>query len=367
MKIAWVVPGGVDRSGRTRVIPVLLWLLERLAKRHALSVVALDQYAERCSYELLGASVHNIGRAGRARQLARAARTLIRLEPDVIHGFWAGLPALAACLAARRLACPAIATLGGGELVGLRDIGYGSARRWRSRAAVRVSLRLADCVTVASGPMDALVRRAGLVPVRLPLGIDRGVFSPPPVRAPGPPWKLLHVGSINRVKDQATLLHAFERVVRARSDVELDIVGEDTLGGELQRLADSLGIHRAVRFRGWLATPDLLPLYRQAHLFVLSSRHESGPVAALEAAACGLATVGTRVGHVADWEPDRAWVADVGDAAGLASGILTLLGDGGRRARLADAARAWAEMHDADWTAMEVERAYEAARRGHDH
>ena len=28
MKIAWVLPGGVDRSGDRRVIPCLLWLID---------------------------------------------------------------------------------------------------------------------------------------------------------------------------------------------------------------------------------------------------------------------------------------------------------------------------------------------------
>jgi hypothetical protein len=35
MKVVVVVPGGFDRSGRERVIPALLWLVERLARRQA--------------------------------------------------------------------------------------------------------------------------------------------------------------------------------------------------------------------------------------------------------------------------------------------------------------------------------------------
>jgi hypothetical protein len=32
MKVAIVTPGGVDRSGSERVIPCLLWLIERLVR-----------------------------------------------------------------------------------------------------------------------------------------------------------------------------------------------------------------------------------------------------------------------------------------------------------------------------------------------
>ena len=62
MRIALVVPGGVDRSGRQRVVPALLWLVERLARRHEVLVVALEQEPKPACYPLLGAQVVNLGR-----------------------------------------------------------------------------------------------------------------------------------------------------------------------------------------------------------------------------------------------------------------------------------------------------------------
>ena len=41
MRVALVVPGGLDRSGRTRVVPSLLWLVERLAGSGLLLLDAL--------------------------------------------------------------------------------------------------------------------------------------------------------------------------------------------------------------------------------------------------------------------------------------------------------------------------------------
>ena len=62
MRIALVVAGGVDRSGRERVTPALLWLIERLARRHEVVVYALRYLERACSYPLLGATVHDLGR-----------------------------------------------------------------------------------------------------------------------------------------------------------------------------------------------------------------------------------------------------------------------------------------------------------------
>jgi len=98
--------------------------------------------------------------------------------------------------------------------------------------------------------------------------------------------------------------------------------------------------------------------YRRAHLLIVSSRHESGPVAALEAAACGTPTVGTRVGHVADWTPALASAVPVGDAGALSAAVLDLLREEPRRHRMAAAARAFALKHDADWTAAQFDRLY---------
>ena len=55
LKIALVVPGGVDVSGEVRVIPALLALIGRLAARHEVHVFALRQQAEPGSWWLRGA------------------------------------------------------------------------------------------------------------------------------------------------------------------------------------------------------------------------------------------------------------------------------------------------------------------------
>ena len=62
MRIGLIVTGGVDRSGRERVTPALLWLIERLARRHDVHVFALHYYRAPCTYSLLGATVHDVGR-----------------------------------------------------------------------------------------------------------------------------------------------------------------------------------------------------------------------------------------------------------------------------------------------------------------
>ncbi len=365
MRIALVVPGGVDRSGRERVIPALLWLIERLARRHTLHVFALRHYPEPCTYDLLGATVHDLGRAGgpsgfrslfQARQLIRALR---HAGPfDAMHGYWALPAGLLASLAGRWLGIPTLATFDSGELVCLPDVGYGQQCSWRGRLAVALTARLATRLHVCSEYMEGLARAAGLQADRIPLGVDVQAFDRPMAPPPGPPWRLLHVASLNRVKDQATLLRALTRVVERVPDVHLDIIGEDTLGGVLQAQCAALGLNRHVTFQGFQPTDRLPAFYRRAHLLVLPSRHEAAGVVVLEAAASGLPTIGTATGYIADWSPSGACGVPAGDATALADGILTLLGDPVRREGLAREAAHRVRTHDADGTTHALEQLY---------
>ncbi len=131
------------------------------------------------------------------------------------------------------------------------------------------------------------------------------------------------------------------------------------------RLVDELGLSRVVRFRGLLDHEALVPLYRQAHLYLQSSWHESQGVAVCEAAASGVPTVGTAVGVVAELAPEAAWAVPCDDAAAMADAILTLLGDRQRRERLAQAAQCWAWEHDADWTAATFAAMYRQLGTAH--
>jgi glycosyltransferase involved in cell wall biosynthesis len=102
----------------------------------------------------------------------------------------------------------------------------------------------------------------------------------------------------------------------------------------------------------------LTTLYRNAHLLLLSSRHEAAGVVLLEAAASGVPTVGSAVGYLADWAPERAVAVAPHDPPALAEAVLALLANPAERARLAASAREWALAHDADWTARAFERLY---------
>jgi glycosyltransferase involved in cell wall biosynthesis len=354
------VTGGFDASGRHQVIPTLLSLVERLARRHEVFVYVLRYHEQATSYSLLGATIRDLGRPSGVREQYSRLQLALKQDGqfDVLHAYW-GLPAgLVTAAAGRRLRIPTLVTCDSGEFIAVPDITYGSQARLRQRLGIRMMARLATRLSVCSQYQAQLAAALGWPACTIPLGIDCQMFVPAQ-RPEGPPWRLLHVASLNPVKDHETLLHAFQQVVQTGLDVHLDIAGEDTMQGAAAQLAAHLDLERHVSFLGFQPSAALIPIYQRSHLFVLSSRHEAAGAVVLEAAACGVPVVGTSVGYIADWAPARAVAVPTHDAAALAAAVRTLLLGCDERTRLAEAARTWVRAHDADWTSREFERLYE--------
>jgi glycosyltransferase involved in cell wall biosynthesis len=361
LRVALVLPGGVDRSGVQRVIPCLLGLIERTAREVELHVVALQQEPYACTYPLLGAAVHCLAAGGSRPSVLRSLLKLHRtFDFDVWHAVWAhpqgSLTGAAGALTRR----PVLLHINGGDLVGLRDIDYGGLARARGRVWLRAAVATASHITVPSLAMQRSARRFGIEPEVVTYGVATDHW---PVRQPEPrvldeAARLLHVGNLNRVKDQATLLRALATLHARRARFTIDMIGVDTLDGQVQRLCTELGLDDVVRFHGELPQSGTRQFFEQAHLLVMSSKHEADPIVALEAAIAGIPTVGTAVGHLIDWTPDAAITVPVGDADGLAAATLALLEDDKRRVELARRAQTRALQMDADKGAARVLELY---------
>lgn len=366
MRIGLFVPGGVDRSARVRVVPVLLALIERLARSHEVLVIAINQEPEPSAYSLFGARVVNLGempgitRAGRlARRLKRALSAMRSAggKFDVLHAFWANGPGTLAVTVGTLLRVPVVVSIGGGELVWLPEINYGGQGRWLDRVRLSSVLRRASAVSACSqytlGPLAK--RRPDAL--WLPWSVDTKLFEAD-VKRPPPPWHLLHVADLNAVKDHATMLQAIRLVMKSHPQTEVDCIGVDTLGGRVQAMAQDLGLAGVVRFHGFLPLDEVVRFYRRAHLCVQSSLHENTPATLLEAATAGVPTVGTAVGLIPEMSPQAALSVPVRQPDALAQAIVEVLNDTDRRSSLAHAAQNFARTYNADWTSKQFEAVY---------
>jgi glycosyltransferase involved in cell wall biosynthesis len=328
VNVGLVVPG-FSADASDWCIPALRHLARTLVGRaDDVRVIAIRYPYEPGRYTVDGAEVLALGggvRRGAAtlalwRDTVRMLRTEHRRRRfDVLHAFWATESGLLAALAGRMLRVPTLVSLAGGELVALHDIGYGDQRIAWERLKIAAALRLASGVSAGSRLLQGLAERHIGGVLRAPLGVDLTLFARHDSRMSR---RVVHAGTLTPVKDQASLLRAFALVRQQVPYACLDIAGAGPLDGDLRSLAADLGLQRSVCFRGQIDHAELASLYRGAAAAVVSSRHEAQCMAALEAAACGVPVVGTRVGVLPEISED---VVEVGDVTALAGALASRL------------------------------------------
>lgn len=150
--------------------------------------------------------------------------------------------------------------------------------------------------------------------------------------------RVLHISNFRPVKRVLDCIAVFARV-RKEVDAELIMAGDGPERGPAERLARELGIVEHVRFLG--KQDHMERLIPEMHALHLPSETEAFGLAALEAMACGVPPVATLTGGVPDLitHGEDGYMEAVGDHAGQAARLVSLLTDPALHRRMAQAAR----------------------------
>jgi glycosyltransferase involved in cell wall biosynthesis len=218
--------------------------------------------------------------------------------------------------------------------------------------AVAWSTRFANTVDAVVAPSLGLAARLRAQGVRRPIevvptGVDLESFRPGDRAAARAALGLaadipllLYVGRLDREKNLALLLEAFERVAAGHPTVELVLVGRGTWESALRRQAARLPSGSRVRFAGGVPHEAVVRYYQAADLFVFASTTETQGLAVLEAMAVGLPVVAVRASGVEDAVVDGVSGLLVAEDPGLcADAVLEVLNDPGLAAKLAAGGR----------------------------
>jgi N-acetyl-alpha-D-glucosaminyl L-malate synthase BshA len=149
---------------------------------------------------------------------------------------------------------------------------------------------------------------------------------------------LIHVSNFRPVK---RVLDCIRILAAARKEVSAHLLmaGDGPERGPAERLARELGVERDVTFLGKQDHVErLLP---QAHVLLMPSDLEGFGLAALEAMACGVPPVATKVGGVPELITHGfdGFLEGVGDIPAQAARVVQLLSSESLHTRMADAAR----------------------------
>lgn len=340
LRILLIAPtkSGVAGGGQARFGSLLSAQLQR---RHDVTVLRVPYSGELSAFRRLVVS---------ATVAVRAVRTIRRRRIDVVHifspchraGFYEKLLLACFCRAA-----------GGQTIFNFRNAFDHWFEQWTPLERWLTS-RLLRLNSVLLCQYEAL--RQYLVHSRvvinedqvrvLPNGVDleeapQMRLSPP--RRSGEPVKIVFVGDVGARKGVDVLIHAL-RLLKERLDTPQFIVsayGCMTTAAHIVNACQSAELDGLIDFRGpvdhhvkWTALAD-------ADVFVLPSRVEGFPNAALEAMAAGLPLIVSNVGALGEivTENKCGLLIPANDSSALAQGLQVLIEDSTLRRNLGSAAR----------------------------
>jgi len=294
------------------------------------------------------APVHSFGFCGRlgdvknVRGVARQLRELVATwQPDIVHShLWPA--ALITALAMRGLDTA--------HLDHVHDI-----RSWLSSPRLKNRLRrglhrwlFTRCPTHFVAVADA-VRASLTTHLRLPAhqitvvlnGVDTEAYRPSPRTRPADaPLVIGTAGRYTAEKGHQSLIRAVASLEQRGVAVECHLAGSGSLEATYRELIRQHGIAHRVTLRGELT--DMASFYRELDAFVLPSIEAEGmPITVLEAMACGLPVISTRVGGVEEVIRDgtSGLVIAPRDEPALAAAVQKLAESHQLRASLGHAAR----------------------------
>jgi glycosyltransferase involved in cell wall biosynthesis len=333
LRVAGVDPEREFAGGQSQVLGLTRELL-RMGHRAELLCDPAGKLFERAAPE--GIRCHRL-RLRNSVDLAGGMRLrsiLAREGYDVVHFHTARAHAMAPF--ARGLARALIAT---------RRMDYRPNRLF----APFLYSRAVDGVAAISDAVATALTSAGVPRERItviPSGVDCDYFRPPSNeeriaarQALGLAAETIAVGTIGALEERKGHRHLLEAIAPAMGAVLCFIAGEGSLRSELERRAEVLGISTLTRFLGRIETSrDLL---WALDIFVFPSLWEGLGVAALEAAASGVATVASNAGGIAEVVRDgeTGVLVAPADARALRDAIARLVSCASERKALGEAAR----------------------------
>lgn len=281
----------------------------------------------------------------RFRQVANDFR------PDVVLSFSAYPDGVAAVAMSRRLDLPVVVGCLGNDI-------NQKARSGLQRRVIARSLQASDLVLTVCEDLKRTVEQLGVSSGKIsvvPNGVARdrfGVVTATDARRklalPGDKRIVMCVSRLSDEKGIDVLLRAFEKT--ATQDTALFVAGDGAHRSVLERIIERSSRGQDIHLLGAVGHADIPTWLAAADLFVLPSRREGHPNALLEAFACGLPAIATRVGGV----PEIVTSDEIGtlvppdDVDAMAKAIDTALARQWDRERIVDIAgrRTWDNVTD---------------------
>lgn len=229
-------------------------------------------------------------------------------------------------------------------------------------------------VTVVTRPLREQMQAAmpSTDPLVIAMGVDIDHFAPDArstSQLARQPLRLTSISRLHVVKGHADLLDAMKQLVDQGHDIVYRIAGDGNQRPAIEAKIKALGLGDRVTLLGSISEQAVRDLLNETDVFALTSfgLGEAAPVAVMEAMACGIAVICSRIGGTGDMIIDGhdGILVKQRDIADIASALARLASNAELRLKMGENARQSAcERFDYRLRAAELAAAiYEAAAR----
>jgi glycosyltransferase involved in cell wall biosynthesis len=158
-------------------------------------------------------------------------------------------------------------------------------------------------------------------------GIEPERFADP-APLPEAPLRLVAIGRFVEQKGQMVLIRAMKRIVAARPEVHLTLIGDGEMRPDLEREIETSGLGANVTLTGWLDEAGVRAELATSHVLVMPSFAEGLPMVVMEAMAAARPVLATYVAGTPELvvAGETGWLIPAGDESALAETVLEIAG-----------------------------------------
>jgi glycosyltransferase involved in cell wall biosynthesis len=166
------------------------------------------------------------------------------------------------------------------------------------------------------------------------------------------------VGRLTAIKGHKYLLGAFALYLERGGEGQVIILGEGELRATLEKQADELGISHKLHFLGWRA--EVAQIMSTFDIFVFPSLNEGMGKVIVEAMACGLPIIASRVGGIKDLivHGEDGWLVPPAEEESLAQALMMMYRDQNLRSNLGKRAKEKAMLYSKQAMIKKIEALY---------
>ncbi len=236
-------------------------------------------------------TVATIKKTGYLFCINQVKKYLQQIQPDVVNAHYASSYGWLGALAGFH---PLVISVWGSDIFDF------PRQSWIRKKIIQHNLRKADYIVALS---QTLARETKLYTNKridlVPFGVDIDKFKPKPQKND----KEIIIGIVKALEEKygvTYLLRAFIDIYKRFKNTRLLIVGRGSQETKMKKMCQEAGITDKVTFSGYVQNDHVPKMLNQMDIFVMPStlHSETLGVAALEASACGIPVVASRIGGV---------------------------------------------------------------------